>query len=160
MRKALRLFYFSLNILRGVKLPYSTKINGYSVLTKLTHLGRNCHFNGLKIRGGGKVTIGDNFHSGELCLFITDIHNYKGNAVPYDNTIITKDINIGNNVWIGTGVTILGGVNIADGAIIQAGSVVVSDIGYCEIAGGHPARVFAERDLNHYENCVKEKRFF
>lgn len=49
-----------------------------TVLTKNTVLGRNPNFNGLKVRGRGKVVFGDNFHSGENCLIITDFHNYEG----------------------------------------------------------------------------------
>ena len=45
----------------------------------------------------------------------------------------------------------LGGVHIGEGAIIQAGSVVVSDIPPYAIAGGHPAKVFKYRDIDHFE---------
>ena len=30
----------------------------------------------MKIRGGGKVVIGNNFHSGEECMMISQNHNY------------------------------------------------------------------------------------
>lgn len=134
-------------------------VNGKSSVTPQTEIGRNVHFNGLAIRGKGRVTIGDNFHSGEECLFITSVHNYEGEALPYDTTSIHKDITIGNNVWIGTRVIVLGGVTIGEGAIIQAGSVVVSDIPPCAIAGGHPARVFKSRNTEHYERLKAEGKF-
>ncbi len=125
-------------------------VNGKSSVTGNTHLGKNVHFNGMHIRGKGKVVIGDNFHSGSECLFITSVHNYEGNALPYDDTYIHKNITIGDNVWLGSRVIVLGGVTIGEGAIIQAGSVVVSDIPACAIAGGHPAKVFKHRNLDHY----------
>jgi acetyltransferase-like isoleucine patch superfamily enzyme len=55
---------------------------------------------------------------------------------------------------------VLGGVTIGEGAIIQAGSVVVSDIPSLAIAGGHPARVFKNRDGAHYERLKRGGRFY
>ncbi len=136
------------------------KVNNRCVFTRNTFLGRNTNFNGLIIRGNGRVTIGNNFHSGEDCLFITHIHNYdRGKAIPYDDTYIYKDINIDDNVWIGSRVIILGGVCIGEGAIIQAGSCVVSDIPKYAIAGGHPASVFKYRDVEHYLKLKKAQQF-
>lgn len=106
----------------------------------------------MKIGGCGNVVIGDNFHSGSECLIITSNHNYEGEAIPYDNTNICKDVFIEDNVWLGSRVIILGGVTIGEGAIIQAGSVVVKDIPKYAIAGGHPAKVFSYRNIEHYEN--------
>ena len=136
------------------------KINGFTVLTKNTHLGRNCNFNGMRIQGGGRVSIGNNFHSGENILVITRIHNYdEGTAVPYDGTYITKNVAIEDNVWIGTRVILLGGITIGEGAIIQAGAVVVSDIPKYAIAGGNPAKVFKYRDIEHYERLKNEQEY-
>lgn len=128
------------------------KVNGYSSVNARTVLGDNVNMNGLRIVGGGEVRIGDNFHSGPDCLFITQVHNYDhGTAIPYDGTYEFKPIYIGHNVWLGSRVIVLGGVRIEEGAIVQAGSCVVSDIPRCAIAGGHPARVFRHRDIEHYE---------
>lgn len=134
-------------------------VNGFSKFTRNTFIGKNCHFNGMKVLGYGKVLIGDNFHSGSGLKLITDVHNYEGDRVPYDDTYIIKDITIGDNVWIGSDVIILGGVKIGDGAIVQAGSVVVSDVGRCSIVGGSPARQFKRRNIAHYEKLVQEKKF-
>lgn len=134
-------------------------INGKSSVTRTTHLGRNVHFNGMQIQGKGKVSIGDNFHSGPECLMITSTHNYEGTALPYDETYIHKDIAIGDNVWLGSRVIVLGDVTIGEGAIIQAGSVVVSDIPPCAIAGGHPAKVFKHRNREHYDQLKAAGKF-
>ncbi|MFX1260303.1 MAG: acyltransferase, partial [Promethearchaeota archaeon] len=121
--------------------------------TKQTYIGRNCHFNGMKVQGKGKLVIGDNFHSGEDILVITQNHNYDtGEKIPYDGTYIYKDVIIENNVWIGSRVIILGGVKIGEGAIIQAGSVVTTDVPKYAIVGGHPAKIFSYRDKDHYES--------
>lgn len=135
-------------------------MNKYSRVTKNTILGKNVNFNGIKIKAKGKVIVGNNFHCGEDCLIITDVHNYdKGKAIPYDDTYIVKDVIIEDNVWLGDRVIILGGVKIGEGAIIQAGSVVVKDIPKYAVAGGHPAKVFKYRDIEHYEKLKKEGKF-
>lgn len=135
-------------------------VNGYSVFTKKTKLGKNVHFNGMEISGNGNVVIGDNFHSGSECLIITSVHNYNGSKIPYDETSIDKDVYIGSNVWLGKRVVILGGVTIGEGAIIQAGSCVVSDIPDLSIAGGHPAKVFKLRNSEHYYEKKNNRQFF
>lgn len=134
-------------------------VNFKSRFTKFVELGNNNNFNGIKVKGKGSVSIGDNFHSGENLLIITDIHNYEGNRIPYDDTYIVKNVQIGDNVWVGDNVTILAGVNIGEGAIIQAGSVVVKNIEPFAIAGGHPAIKFSSRNINHYLE-LKRKGLF
>ena len=114
----------------------------------------------MKITGNGTVTIGDNFHSGGGILILTSNHNYEGETIPYDDTMIDGDVVIDDNVWLGQNVTILQGVKIGEGAIIQAGSVVVSDIAACSIAGGHPAKAFKKRNVEHYYELKAEKKFF
>lgn len=136
------------------------KVNGPSSVTHKTRLGNNVNFNGMSISGGGEVIIGDNFHSGRDCLILSQNHNYdSGSAIPYDNTYICKDVIIEDNVWLGRRVIILGGVRIGEGAIIQAGSVVVSDIPKYAIAGGHPCRVFGQRNVKHYETLKSAGKF-
>lgn len=153
-------FYYRWRVKRQVKsFQVPLKVNGKSSVTNKTTLGKNVNFNGMIIRGGGSVVIGDNFHSGTECQMITQIHNYEGTKIPYDSTYIHKDIYIGDNVWLGSRVMILGGVTIGEGAIIQAGSVVVNDIPECAIAGGHPAKVFKYRDRDHYYRLKGEGNF-
>lgn len=138
----------------GVNVNHRSRANGN------TYLGNNVHFNGMQILGAGKVQIGDNFHSGSECMMITHVHNYDhGKAIPYDDTYIHKDIIIAENVWLGNRVMILGGVTIGEGAIIQAGSVVVKDIPAYAIAGGHPACVFSQRNVEHYHALKEQKKF-
>ena len=135
------------------------RVNGPSRVTPTTRLGQNVNFNGMRITGRGAVTIGNNFHSGEECAIISELHNYEGEAIPYDATYLAKDVTIEDNVWLGYRVIVLGGVTIGEGAIIQAGSVVVRSIPACAIAGGHPAAVFASRDRDHYEALKRAGRF-
>lgn len=150
MRAIKRLIFKMLALMSGAKIGKHTKFNNYTRLTKNTTIGTNCHFNGLKILGNGMVNIHDNFHSGFGCEIITDVHNYHGKKLPYDDTYIIKHVTIEKNVWLGRHVIILGGVTIGEGAIVQAGSVITKSIPKLAIAGGHPAKVFSSRDKEHY----------
>ncbi len=158
--KSIKRKYYTFRVKRVCK-SYGNDltVNNYSYVTSKTSLGNNVNFNGMKIQGTANVVIGDNFHSGIECMIITDSHNYEGEAIPYDDTVISKDVVIEDNVWLGNRVIVLPGVRIGEGAIIQAGSVVVKDIPKCAIAGGHPANVFSSRDNDHYEELKKEGKF-
>lgn len=75
------------------------RVNRWSRVTRGTVLGNNVNFNGMEINGFGRVRIGDNFHSGRDCLMITQVHNYDGGTrIPYDDSYVVKDIEIGDNV--------------------------------------------------------------
>ena len=58
-------------------------VNRFSVVNKNTKLGANVHFNGMKIRGTGLVRVGDNFHSGEECLILTDMFEKMTSNPPH-----------------------------------------------------------------------------
>lgn len=136
-------------------------IGGRSLVNSETVLGDNVHFMGMEIRGEGPATIGDNFHSGSGCDIMTENHNYdSGDALPYDDTYVTKGVTIGDNVWFGIDVTVIPGVTIEEGAIIQSGSVVTQDIPKGAIAGGHPIEVFGKRDMDHYKELKSAGRFY
>ena len=135
-------------------------IGGKTLLSSNTTLNHNPNFNGMIIRGGGQVTIGDNFHSGEDCLILTSFHDYdNGSHIPYGETFINKNVIIKDNVWLGSRVLILGGITIGEGVIIQAGSVVVNDIEDFAIVGGSPAKKFKSRDVDHYINLKSKNKF-
>ena len=159
IKKILNYLYRALVIVRAKTYIPPLKVQGFSIVSKQTYLGKNISFNGIKIGGCGKVKIGNNFHSGKDCLIISQNHNYMGDKLPYDDTYICKDVIIKDNVWIGDRVIILSGVTIGEGVIIQAGSVVVNNIPDYSIAGGHPAKVFATRDIFHYNKLKKENKF-
>jgi len=160
LKKLLKNFYLKKIKKTCAAYGKSLSVNHLSYCTKNTFLGHNVNFNGIKISGAGKVVIGNNFHSGTECMMISQNHNYDyGKKIPYDNTYRLKNIFIEDNVWLGNRVIILGGVTIEEGAIIQAGSVVVSDIPKCAIAGGHPAKVFKYRNIEHYEYLKTNGQF-
>jgi acetyltransferase-like isoleucine patch superfamily enzyme len=138
----------------GVVTEGRARFNDESLLSGNVTLGDDFHTNGLFVHGGGAVTIGRSFHSGPECLILTESHNFRGQALPYDAERVYGDVTIGDHVWLGTRVTVLPGVTIGDGAIIQAGSVVVRDVPPLAIAGGSPAVPFAWRDEEHYHRLL------
>jgi len=132
---------------------------GRTQVSRQTVIGSHCNFNGMRIRGDGRVEIGDYFHSGDGCQIITHVHNYEGESIPYDAEIINKPVTIEPFVWFGSNVLVLGGVRIGEGAIVQAGAVVVRDVPRCAIVGGNPATVFKTRDVARFERLKAEGRF-
>lgn len=126
------------------------RVNFPCIFNKNVIVGNHCNFNGMKVIGGGQVVFGDYFHSGTECMIITQNHNYEGEMIPYDDTYIFKNIEIGECVWFGNRVTVTGNVTIGEGAIIAAGSVVCKDVPPLAIVGGNPAKVIKYRDKNHY----------
>lgn len=84
-------------------------VGGKSYVTSNTFLGDHICFNGMSMSGNGRIQIGNYFHSGPGCQIITSFHNYEGEEIPYDNTFIDKNVQIGDCVWLGNNVIILGG---------------------------------------------------
>ena len=109
--------------------------------------------------GGGKIKIGDYFHSGVDCMIISGNHNYEGTEIPYDSTTIYKTIEIGDFVWFGNRVIVVGNVKIGKGAIIAAGSVVCNDVPEYAIVGGNPAKILKYRNIEHFKELEKRKSF-
>ena len=160
IKRNLKRIFFSALVKRKVK-SYGKmlRVNNYCEISGNVFLGNNVFFNGLKVRGVGTLRIGNYFHSGIDCIIITSNHNYEGDLIPYDETHIKKNINIGDFVWIGDRVTIIGDCNIGRGAIIAAGSVVVKDVPDYAIVGGNPAKILKYRDINHFEDLYNKNMF-
>lgn len=158
-RKLLNLLYKFKILKRAVQSGSDLYVGGKSYVNTNTYLGDGVCFNGISMQGEGKIIIGNYFHSGPGCQIITTFHNYEGIEIPYDDTVIDKPVTIGDCVWLGNNVIILGGVEIGEGAIIQAGSMVCQNIPPYSIAGGHPAKPFKTRDIEHYKKLKAEGKF-
>ena len=121
-------------------------ITPYTTIGNCTGWGKN-----VKIYGDGEVTIGNFTAIAEDTVIYTQNHDYDHDErLPFGPKYIFKPVKIDDYAWIGFRCFILPGAHIGEGAIIQAGSVVGGDIPPCAIAGGNPARVFAMRDIEHY----------
>lgn len=114
-------------------------------------IGDNCRIHGTCIHAYKSVTIGKN------CLIAanTQIIDGNGHELSFENVanrIKTVDdarpVVIEDNVWIGTSVIILPGVTIGAGSVIAAGSIVNKSIPAMVIAGGNPARVIKDMNVN------------
>ena len=161
LRDKIKTFYFGFKVItKAKKIGKNFVCEGYSIASKTTTIGNNVRINSTKMRGFGEIKIGNYVQMGENILIISENHNYDhGQQIPYDRSMILKDVEIGDFAWIGSNVTILPGAKIGEGAIIQAGSVVRGEIEACAIAGGNPAKVFKYRDIEHFNN-LKEKGCF
>ncbi len=118
------------------------------------HINNNCY-----IRAEGGLEIGDNTHISRNLLLYTVNHDFKGNALPYDNGLIKKKVIIGKNVWIGMNVIISPGTVIGDGAIIGMGTVVSGIVPEKTIIGNQKWRIIGERDDLHYNNLEQSKKY-
>lgn len=159
LNNLVRWYYTTLARIQSKHFGKGVHVNKKSRFGHNVYFGNNCHFNGMSVLGNGRVVFGDNFHSGEECMIITQNHNYEGEEIPYDSTYISKEIIIEDNVWFGNRVTVTGNVTIGEGAIIGAGSVVVKDVPKYAIVGGNPAKILKYRDISHYERLKQERKF-
>ncbi len=169
-RKLIKIILFFPNVLR--KKYYEIRVRGTvkscgkslyvshkCVFGPDTEIGDYCSFNGMKSVGGGKVIIGNYFHSGIECMIISGNHNYEGDMIPYDNTVVPKTVRIEDFVWLGNRVTIVGNVNVGEGAILAAGAVVSKDVPPLAIVGGNPAKVIKYRNSEHFYKLKAEKKW-
>ncbi len=91
----------------------------------------------------GGLAIGENVSISAGAWLVTGTHDMNDPQFS-DNY---KPIIIGNHAWIGMRATILGGITIGEGAVVMAGAVVTRDVPPYAIAGGVPARVIRQREL-------------
>lgn len=162
VRERIKTFFYGYKIIQKAKTIGTGFFcgGGGCYINKNTYLGDFVHLNGLQIHGEGKVTIGNNFYSGVECLIITQNHDFDtGNAIPYGDGYIYKEVVIEDFVWLGSRVTILPGTKIGEGAIIQGGAVVHGEIPPYAIAGGNPAKVFKYRDIERFKRLKAEGKY-
>ena len=101
-------------------------------------IGNYCYILGLdKIEIGSNVCISDNV------AILAGGHKLNSN----DFELVTRPINIMDNVWVAYGSIINPGVTISKGSVVLAGSVVASSIESMSIFGGNPASFIKKRKL-------------
>lgn len=123
-------------------------------------IGNNVHIgNNIYIAAEGGLIIGDNTHISRNVTIYTVNHNYKGKALPYDETTIYKPVIIESNVWIGMNVSILPGIKIGEGAIIGMGSIVNRDVEPYEIVGNSSLTHIKYRPREHYRSLNAHKSY-
>jgi maltose O-acetyltransferase len=78
------------------------------------------------IWGQGGVTIGDDCLIASHVVITSLTHDPR--ASNHADSLISRPVVIGRNVWIGSQAVILPGVTVGDGAVIGAGAVVTKDV--------------------------------
>ena len=132
---------------RGSRINGRCEISGARSL----EIGRNVHVgHGALIRAEGGVYIGDNTHIARHLILYSVSHQYEGSRLPYDESVRSRPVTVGRNVWIGVRVTILPGASIGDGAIVGAGAVVSGVVEPLSIVGASVAGGLGSRNADHY----------
>lgn len=73
-------------------------------------------------------------------------HGMAASALIQEQSVSSRGIYLGEDVWVGAKVGIVDGVTIGDGAIIAMGSQVTRDVpAYTKVAG-NPARAIGKRE--------------
>ena len=153
----LKAIYYTHQVKRKAKVMGRIRVNGSGKIIGAhnLHIGDNTHFAGLYyINALGGVWIGENCHISRNFTLYSCNHDYAGTAIPYDDNLVLKPVNIKDNVWIGMNVSIIPGVTIGHGAIIGMGSVVAGKVPPLAIVGGNPATIVKFRNAQHYEKLV------
>ncbi len=146
----------------GVGCNYKS-INSKFVASERLLLGNNVHIGpGAMVDATGGVGIGDGTVIAPEVWIYSRTHNFNESveALPFDNVVLAKEVQIGKYVWIGARAIILPGVRIGDGAIIGAGAVVAKNIPDCAVAVGNPAQVVKYRDKSRFSELVNSPRPF
>ena len=91
-----------------------------------------------RIEIGNRVLIGAG-----VKMYDTDFHSLNMNERinKQNESVVSKEITIGNDCFIGAGVTILKGVHVGDNVVIGANSLVTKDLPSNGIYAGNPAKL-------------------
>ncbi len=151
---------------------------------KFKHIGDNCQLKSLSSMYSNteKIHIGDNVYIGPKVLLdgaggikvnngviiapevqiYSRTHNFddEPTAIPFDNTMLTAEVTIGEYVWIGSRAIILPGVTIGKGAVIGAGAVVAKDVEDCAIVVGNPAKTVKFRNKEKFYSLYENPENF
>jgi acetyltransferase-like isoleucine patch superfamily enzyme len=123
----------------GINKPVSIAVQKGAELI----IGDFSGFSGTSIYISKKLIIGKHCNFGaNTAIWDTDFHPISSDARRVHNVskILSKEINIGDDVFIGANSLILKGVTIGNRSVIGAGSVVTKNIPNDEIWAGNPAK--------------------
>ncbi|SDQ14560.1 acyltransferase [Flagellimonas zhangzhouensis] len=111
-------------------------------------LGENSFIGSFSVIGSNEsISIGKNVMIAQSVSIRDTDHNFEDLSKPMiSQGIITKKVEIKDNVWIGYGAVITKGVIIEEGAIIGANAVVTKNVPKNAIVGGVPAKIIKYRE--------------
>jgi maltose O-acetyltransferase len=118
----------------NVSLQMPVVINGADHLSVGSGVSINAF---VHIWAQGGVTIGDSTLIASHAAITSLTHGTD--SARYSESLVSKPVAIGRNVWIGSHAVILPGVTIGDGAIVGAGAVVTRDVAAGDVVAGVPA---------------------
>ena len=152
------------NLLRNSKLKYcnpTCKFMGINTITEIDKfiIGNYSCLKDSYVESSGGVEIGNYVHSGGNLVIWSSNHIYDGDMIPFNYEYKYKAVKIEDFVWIGEGVKILPGVTIGYGSIISMGAVVTKNVPRYSIVGGNPAKVIKYRDIEKFEDNLKNQNF-
>lgn len=111
--------------------------NGDITVGENTMLSANC-----EVFSGSRVSIGRDCEIAAYTYLIGGDHAHSRSDVPVaEQGLVSRGIQVGDNVWLGAGVKVLDGVSIGRDSIVGAGAVVTADLPPFSVAVGVPARV-------------------
>lgn len=107
-------------------------------------IGKNGGFSGVSIVCASKISIGENVGMGvNVNIWDTDFHSIQHTIRSKQTNIaqaLSKEIQIGNNVWIGANSTILKGSELGNNTVVSTFSLVNKIFASNLLIGGVPAR--------------------
>lgn len=117
--------------------------NVYQIHLKNIEVGSNVSVHPFTyIDGYGGIVIGSNVSIAHNVSLLTTEHTWNNIDIPIKyNSILSKNVSIGDDVWIGCGVRILSGTTIGSRVVVGAGAVVNKDILPKSLAVGVPVKV-------------------
>lgn len=139
LRCARNFFIHKLKRIRGAHI--STYICNSAEVARDFVIGKN-GFVGPACTFASGVVMGDYVMVAREVVIYGNDHNFDqiGQPVIFSGRPKPKTTIVGDDVWIGARATIKEGVKIGSGSIIGAGSLVLHDVGECEIVAGVPAK--------------------
>ena len=63
-------------------------------ISKKTYIEKNVSIGSCYVMGSGNFIIGENTHIGPMLVVATDNHNIYGEAIPFDKTVIKKELTV------------------------------------------------------------------
>jgi acetyltransferase-like isoleucine patch superfamily enzyme len=129
---------------------------GAIVRDKSIVMGADCTVNSYAVVTGN-VVIGDGVRIASHASIYGFNHGYESTDNPiFRQPIVSKGIEIGDDVWIGANAVIVDGVKVGAHSIIAGGAVVTRDVPPYSIVGGSPAKVIRNRLENPETGSVEK----
>ncbi|ONK09643.1 acyltransferase [Streptomyces sp. MP131-18] len=119
-------------------------VAAHAYVTDEVTMGRNCTVNPYTVVRG-RVRMGDGVRVGAHSSVLGFNHSMAPDRPVHKQPLVSKGIEIGDDVWIGSHAVVLDGVSIGAHCVVGAGAVVTGDLPEWSVAAGNPARVLRDR---------------